>query len=1033
MSLQDVLIRLGLMEPSGFGLGEGGVLSVHVVQATNLPTTAASKPPDAYVRCRSAAAPPAQTRAIGGTSNPWWNETLQLRGELDEMMLHPLLISVRHRSTTGKPSTPKGSAPAPAFGAPPPPSAAHDETLGDLVLEAHRLAELRQRPVELVDCPIVIVAAPPNDPSPDRHSKLSFTGAASLTLTLTWRADAVDAASGSGRRSPPSSAPRPRRNLMAHLFSPQRMSTEASAGGWQQLLDDDDDAGETDRLSEAGTLEVVVRSASGLLAVDPDGMSDPYVSVVVGSLAPWSSQVVAGSLEPRWNESYRAKGRLGELIAAPMSVRVLDRDRFDSSTDELLGELSVDLSQLLSTNQMRIDRAALGAGGDGTISLDVRWLGSSSHGPRDAAADDAQLPPLERCLASVGRAGEAVDRGVEWLVNGCRRFDERLAMQGTLDVTVHSADELDGTGLGGACEAYVMVRLGQRPTWRSEVAPQSEQPSWQETYRVHGVLGELLAEPLALKVVDAARRVGLGGVNVPLDGLRLTDTLPAAPRGLPLESSPGGRAAISVSVRWTAGSVAPPLRPRPTPPRAAAAASAAAASPVSGGRAAAGLAPGTWCSTPALTPSISASPPPSALLSTPPELAYGPHPGEVDEGRYAEVFGTGSQTVRKGWVDRREQRGTLEVTLLNASGLDGALVGSAAPYPYASLALARHPTWRSAVRSATAHPEWGQVYSVDGVVADLLAAPMVLQVVHRAPDTGVEVALGGLQVRLDALYTCSTIAFFDQPLSAPHTSVSSAPPQAVRGVVSFTATFIARPEPPAPLPPLPAALTCVGGDSASIPPFMAPTSASSSPPTRSAPPLIELGPPPPISAPLPLTGGGGDGGFGGLAGSITSSIAGDSLPPSMPPSPRQLTAEAAARKAMRGTLEVLLVRAAGLSAADGSDSALDPYVTLKMRGHKTWRSSVQQKTSDPSWDETWRCEGSLGEFVSGVLQLKVFDRDFMDLGDDRLGNKRISLKPLVEHDRLELADMPLDDAASGTITLVVRFESEEREAGGIAL
>ena len=169
-------------------------------------------------------------------------------------------------------------------------------------------------------------AAPPNDPSPDRHSKLSFTGAASLTLTLTWRADAVDAASGNGRRSPPSSAPRPRRNLMAHLFSPQRMSTEASAGGWQQLLDDDEDAGETDRLSEAGTLEVVVRSASGLLAVDQDGMSDPYVSVTVGSLAPWSSQVVSGSLEPRWNESYRAKGRLGELIAAGAAVNQVMHD-----------------------------------------------------------------------------------------------------------------------------------------------------------------------------------------------------------------------------------------------------------------------------------------------------------------------------------------------------------------------------------------------------------------------------------------------------------------------------------------------------------------------------------------------------------------------------------------------------------------------------------------------------------------------------------------------------------------------------------
>ena len=118
------------------------------------------------------------------------------------------------------------------------------------------------------------------------------------------------------------------------------------------------------------------------------------------------------------------------------------------------------------------------------------------------------------------------------------------------------------------------------------------------------------------------------------------------------------------------------------------------------------------------------------------------------------------------------------------------------------------------------------------------------------------------------------------------------------------------------------------------------------------------------------------------------------------------------------------MRAGELMASDANGTS-DPYVALKVTGHKTWRSSVQQKTVQPVWDETMRKEGvSLAELSRATMILKVFDKDFLGMGDDRLGNKRISLAPLARSDTLQLVDEPLDDATSGTITLLVRFVPE---------
>ncbi|KOO35979.1 multiple c2 and transmembrane domain-containing protein 1-like isoform 2 [Chrysochromulina tobinii] len=129
------------------------------------------------------------------------------------------------------------------------------------------------------------------------------------------------------------------------------------------------------------------------------------------------------------------------------------------------------------------------------------------------------------------------------------------------------------------------------------------------------------------------------------------------------------------------------------------------------------------------------------------------------------------------------------------------------------------------------------------------------------------------------------------------------------------------------------------------------------------------------------------------------------------------------RPSLTGTLEVHLVRANELMSSD-SNGMSDPYVTLKVGKHKAWKSSVQQKTIHPVWDETMRMEHvRLDEVCESILQIKVFDKDFLGMGDDRLGNKRLPLFALAREPNymLQLLDEPLDDATCGTITVLVRF------------
>ena len=141
-----------------------------------------------------------------------------------------------------------------------------------------------------------------------------------------------------------------------------------------------------------GEIEVHVRSAQNLEAKDARTQSsDPYVLVRLGRQRR-RSRVVKRSLFPLWDERLAFEGFLGELVQdETLLVKVLDHDI--GSTDDDLGELELELGQLLSEGSITLTDVPLAAAKHGSISLSVSWYPFEDIvGPWERVATCGRIP-----------------------------------------------------------------------------------------------------------------------------------------------------------------------------------------------------------------------------------------------------------------------------------------------------------------------------------------------------------------------------------------------------------------------------------------------------------------------------------------------------------------------------------------------------------------------------------------------------------------------------------------------------------------
>ena len=127
------------------------------------------------------------------------------------------------------------------------------------------------------------------------------------------------------------------------------------------------------RLAEGhGTLCVLLKRAIGVMAADLNGKSDPYVVATSGGQKRISKTIWA-TLDPVWNESLVFKGTLASFEASGLTLKLMDKDRFNF--DDTLGTIHISLTDLpMGAPEDHVERLPT----KGSLFFSIEWLPADS-------------------------------------------------------------------------------------------------------------------------------------------------------------------------------------------------------------------------------------------------------------------------------------------------------------------------------------------------------------------------------------------------------------------------------------------------------------------------------------------------------------------------------------------------------------------------------------------------------------------------------------------------------------------------------
>jgi len=149
--------------------------------------------------------------------------------------------------------------------------------------------------------------------------------------------------------------------------------------------------------------------------------------------------------------------------------------------------------------------------------------------------------------------------------------------------------------------------------------------------------------------------------------------------------------------------------------------------------------------------------------------------------------------------------------------------------------------------------------------------------------------------------------------------------------------------------------------------------------------------------------------------------------PALPSRPSGGVVDPEARLKQRGTLTVLVKEAKNLKGRD-ADGLSNPYVAIKVKNHKTWKSQVHKRTLNPKFDEKFEAKGVLGDFVNNLMLLKVIDRNTDNIVDqtkgDSLGDLSFKLDGLRTRNRVPYENVDLDMVDTGSISVILTWEAD---------
>ena len=126
------------------------------------------------------------------------------------------------------------------------------------------------------------------------------------------------------------------------------------------------------RMTQQGSVEIHIKSASALKPSGADGSADPYVMLKMPGAKFWkSSAVQMRTLDPTWDEKLQIEGVLSDFVSGPMLLKVMDKDVLK---DDRLGRLELSLEPLKYQDVIHFDGQQLHHTPSGTISLSASWI-----------------------------------------------------------------------------------------------------------------------------------------------------------------------------------------------------------------------------------------------------------------------------------------------------------------------------------------------------------------------------------------------------------------------------------------------------------------------------------------------------------------------------------------------------------------------------------------------------------------------------------------------------------------------------------
>ena len=304
----------------------------------------------------------------------------------------------------------------------------------------------------------------------------------------------------------------------------------------------------------AGTVTVRVLRATGLVAADMGGTSDPYVVVQSGSGKKEKTSVKKGTVSPLWDETL-------ELsvfdVAAPLSFEVWDHDKI--GMNDSLGAGEILLAQCAPGTPTAL-RVALST--QGTVEVVVTFSPAEPvEEPEELsavaaaqkkkawkhAAEEVEAMVAAAKAPTPTRAEAASSTNSSWsrartLTGGLTRGSTNGEPAGTVTVRVLRATSLIAGDKGGMSDPYVVVQSAGGKKEKTSVKKGTVNPIWDETLEL-SVFD--VAAPLSFEVWDHDK-IGMND-SLGASEILLAQCAPGTPTALTIALSTQGTVEVVVT------------------------------------------------------------------------------------------------------------------------------------------------------------------------------------------------------------------------------------------------------------------------------------------------------------------------------------------------------------------------------------------------------------------------------------------------------------------------------------------------------